>query len=96
MNTTETKYYFDDRFGFLVLFVFISGFMGDIIIHIGTKIKFPFKKQWFAQGLVPYYKANGFLISGILGGLACVVALVFGQLILSIKENNFNHQGSNL
>lgn len=86
--------YFDDNFGLLVLFVFIVGFIGDVIIHIGTYVKFPFKKPWFAQGLIPYYrsmeigknklykKITGYILSGIAGGIACVIAVVFAQLIL--------------
>ncbi len=90
--------YFDDKFGYLILFVMCAGIIGDIIIHFGTYISFPFKKPWFAQGLVPYYKSLEFgtnkylrfmsslMISGLLGGIACVIGLIFGQIFLYIKE----------
>lgn len=92
--------YFDNKFGFLVLFVLIVGIIGDILIHFGTYISFPFKKPWFAQGLVPYYKSlelgqnkyvrllSSLLLSGLLGGIACVIGLVFGQLLLYAYESN--------
>lgn len=89
----------DERFGLLVLFVFIVGFIGDVLIHIGTYVRFPFKKPWFAQGLIPYYrsmefgknklmkKISGYVLSGIAGGLACVVAVVFAKLILNLIKD---------
>ncbi len=89
--------YFNERFGFLVLFVFIVGFLGDFLIHIGTHLKFPFKKPWFAQGLIPYYKSmkigksktmNSWILSGIAGGIACVISVVFGQLLFYWMESN--------
>lgn len=91
--------YFNNTFGMLVLFVFVAGIVGDIVIHMGTKIRFPNKKPWFAQGLRPYYKSleygkgkliksfNSWLISGIFGGIACIVALVFGQLFMYVNDN---------
>lgn len=92
--------YFNERFGFLVLFVFIVGFLGDVFIHLGTYLKFPFKKPWFAQGLIPYYKSmeigknklskamSGYVLSGIAGGIACVIGVVIGQLLLYWMESN--------
>lgn len=88
MSSSNINEYFNEKFGFLVLFVFIVGVLGDLAIHAGTHLKFPFNKNWFAQGLVPYYKANGWILGAILGGLACVFALVFGQLLLKTKEDN--------
>lgn len=88
MNLSKTDDYFNKRFGYLVLFVFIIGVLGDLLIHAGTHLKFPFKNPWFAQGLVQYYKANGWILGAILGGLACVVAVVFGMLLLKLKEYN--------
>ena len=79
--------YFNESFGFLVLFVFIAGFAGDSLIHAGTNGQIPFIGQ-FAQSLVPYYRTNGFIKSGIFGGLACVIALIFGQLLLFAKEKD--------
>jgi hypothetical protein len=84
----KTDEHFNESFGYLVLFVFIIGVLGDLIIHVGTGIKFPMKKPWFAQGLVPYYDANGWILGAIFGGLACVIAVVFGQLLLWAKESN--------
>lgn len=92
--------YFNERFVFLVLFVFIVGVLGDILIHIGTHLKFPFGRPWFAQGLIPYYKSmeigknklskvmSSYILSGIAGGIACVIAVVFGQLLLYAMESN--------
>ncbi len=92
---TTINNYFDEKFGYLVLFVFISGIIGDMLIHLGTKIKFPFDKPWFAQGLKPYYKSmeinksifSSWILSGIAGGIACVIGLVFGQLLLYAMED---------
>jgi hypothetical protein len=82
---------FNDRFGILLAFVLIGGFIGDILIHLAAvHLKFPYGKPWFAQGLKPYFesleyrksKLIGYFLSGLLGGLACVVALIIGQLFL--------------
>jgi len=85
MNKSD---HFSEKFGILVGFVLLAGFIGDVLIHIGTHIKFPFKKQWFAQGLIPYYTSmeirgnniSGWILSGLAGGIACVIALIFGEL----------------
>jgi hypothetical protein len=82
--------YFNDNFGILLAFVFLAGFIGDILIHIGTGIKFPFGKPWFAQGLIPYYKSmviknnkfSGWVLSGLAGGVACIISLFFVELFL--------------
>jgi hypothetical protein len=91
--------YFNEQFGLLVLFVLISGIIGDIFIHAGTYLKFPFIKPWFAQGLIPYYKSmelgkhkylrfiSSLLLSGFAGGIACIIALIFGQLFLYAKDS---------
>jgi hypothetical protein len=87
MNQTKMSDYFNESFGFLILFIFIVGFVSDLLINAGTRIKFPYRSPWFAQGLVPYYKSVGWFIGAILGGIACVVALVFAQLLLKLKES---------
>ncbi len=92
--------YFNNRFGMLVLFVLLAGIIGDILIHFGTYIKFPCNKPWFAQGLKPYYKsvefgktpymrfASSLIISGLFGGIACIIGLIIGQLLLYAYETN--------
>lgn len=86
--------YFNEKFGILVGFVLLAGFIGDVIIHIMVD-----KTKWFAQGLKPYYKSMGkrivvnYFISGLAGGIACIIALLLGQLFYYIFEY-FNNSSS--
>lgn len=80
------------RIGYLILFVFLSGMIGDILIH--TLVKYP-----RLDGLKYYYKKleygstekmklfSSWIISAIFGGLACVVGLLLGELFLYAKES---------
>jgi hypothetical protein len=88
---------FDNRFGILVAFVMLAGFIGDILIHLAAMhLKFPFNKRWFAQGLIPYFKSmeikkskiSGYFLSGLAGGIACVIGLIIGQLFLYAYDSN--------
>jgi len=92
--------YFDEQFGFLILFTFIAGFIGDSLIHLGTIPKYLNGNAIIFNGLVPYYKSleigskyyskflSSWILSGIFGGLACVVGVLLGQLLLYSKEMN--------
>lgn len=77
----------------LYLFVFICGFIGDIIINILSK------NGILGVSLRPYYNSlrNFYPISfnkeikeiiygGILGGLACLVALFGADLIIHLRN----------
>jgi hypothetical protein len=88
MSQSKMNEYFNKCFGFLVLFVFVTGFISDLLINAGTRMKFPFGSPWFAQGLIPYYKSVGWIVGAILGGIACVFAAVIAQLLLKLKEDN--------
>ena len=88
--------YFNEKFGILVVFVLLAGFIGDVAIHIAAMyLRFPCGKLWFAQGLIPYFKSMefgngklfGYFSSGLAGGIACVIGLVFGQLFLYAHES---------
>jgi hypothetical protein len=73
--------------GFQYLFVFIVGFVGDLIIHLLAS------KKILAMSLLPYYKSlsistpfpkwfNIWIFGGILGGIACIIALLGSDIIL--------------
>jgi len=68
------------------LFVFIVGFIGDVIVHYLAKNKI------LGASLMPYYKSlskNYYLTifyGGILGGIACLIALLGSDLILYLIE----------
>lgn len=91
MKNININNYFNEQFGYLILFVFISGIIGDLIIHVGTTLKSPFNSKWFAQSLVPYYKTNGWVMGAFYGGIACVISVVFGQLLLYVKDTKENN-----
>lgn len=75
----------DNFNGLRYLFVFIIGFLGDVVVHILAH-----KKIW-AVGLLPYYKTLNYkfpgstwLIGGFLGGIACLIALLGADIILTV------------
>ena len=81
------------RVGFLVLYTFIAGGLGDILIHFLLNY---FKS--FPQGLKTYYDKleygkskisrilTSYIFSAVLGGIACVIGLLLGLLFLYAQE----------
>lgn len=72
--------------GYRYLFVFIVGFIGDIIIHGLSHYNI------LARSLIYYYNSlsqvwyKSIFLGGFLGGLACLFALVVADIILFIWE----------
>jgi hypothetical protein len=69
-----------------IMYVFIAGCIGDIIIHALCE-----NTNFFAQGLKPYYSSLNFpIIEGAFwGGFACVVALLMAKIFKNSVKNNY-------
>jgi hypothetical protein len=86
------------KIGFEILFIFIAGFIGDIIIHMLVDATKKFKVYRVASGLSPYYKSieygssaftrniSGYFNGAVYGGFACVIALLILKLFLFLLE----------
>jgi hypothetical protein len=82
--------------GYLYLFVFLVGFFADIFIHFFAKRKYN-GSFGFGESLMPYYNSmrhwgpewidlpgfKSFLYGAIMGGVACMIALMGADIILT-------------
>ncbi len=64
------------KIGWEVLFIFIAGALGDMVVHL---LNF--------KSLNYYYKQFGWLLGAFWGGIACVIALLIAKLFMFIKES---------
>lgn len=77
----------------LYLFVFICGFIGDIIVNILSR------NGIIGMSLRPYYNSlrnfypnfisrniKEFIYGGLFGGLACLIALFGADIIISLRK----------
>ncbi len=86
------------KIGFEILFIFIAGFSGDIILHLLVDATKNFKSYKIAEGLIPYYKSleygssnfvkifSSYFSGAVYGGFACVIALLLLKLFLFLLE----------
>ncbi len=90
--------YSNDKIMYEILFIFVAGCVGDMIIHVLQKMtkntRFP-----FAQSLEPYYKSleigttklykvlSSYIIGAFWGGIACVFALLLMKLFIFAMES---------
>lgn len=78
------------------LFVFLIGFMGDMVVHFLAYRK-KSGKFGLGESLIPYYNSfkkwppiglnpqiKNVLYSGFFGGLACMIALLGSDILLTI------------
>ena len=86
------------KIGFEILFIFIAGCSGDIILHLLVDATKKFKSYKIAEGLIPYYKSLecgtsnfvkkfcSYFSGAVYGGVACVIALLLLKLFLFLLE----------
>ncbi len=86
------------KIGFEILFIFIAGCAGDIILHLLIDATKNFKRYKIAEGLIPYYasleygsnklvkKISSYFSGAVYGGFACVIALLLLKLFLFLLE----------
>jgi hypothetical protein len=86
------------KIGFEILFIFIAGCSGDIILHLLIDATKNFKSYKIAEGLIPYYKSiehgssnfakkfSSYFNGAVYGGFACVIALMLLKLFLFLLE----------
>ncbi len=86
------------KIGFEILFIFIAGCIGDIILHLLIDATKNFKKYRIAESLIPYYKSleygstnfikkfSSYFSGAVYGGFACVIGLLLMKLFLFLYE----------